>query len=165
MDGREAPLATEFRYGHVEAALADLLGISKKGLGAFRARLRHLRNIGLPELPDALKRPGSGRQIVYTREHALELLVALELESVGVVPRLVRMQAPSIVRMFRYGERDGDSYVILSPSAGRPIYKLASGPAGLAKALGDAPRAIAVINVSKCAARLDIALVRVLAEE
>lgn len=72
-----------YRYRHIETALATVFKILPEGMGAFRARLRHLRNIGVPELP----KPGSGEQIEYTRGHAIEILLALELEALGVSPR------------------------------------------------------------------------------
>lgn len=72
-----------YRYRHIETALARVFNVMPEGMGAFRARLRHLRNIGVPELP----KPGSGEQINYTRENAIEILLALELEALGVSPR------------------------------------------------------------------------------
>jgi hypothetical protein len=71
------------KYARVERALAKLFNVEPASLGALRARLRHLRNIGTPELP----RPGSGRQIEYTRDHVIEIMIALEFELIGVSPR------------------------------------------------------------------------------
>ena len=68
-------MSGDWRYGHVEAALARLHGVPEERVKAFRARIRHLRNVGIPQLPAA----GSGRHIQYTRDHVAELYVGLEL--------------------------------------------------------------------------------------
>ena len=64
------------------------MNVKPKDIGAFRGRLRHLRNIGLPRLPKI----GSGRAIDYSDRQALEMLLALELEdagqTAGVTPHL-----------------------------------------------------------------------------
>jgi hypothetical protein len=77
---------SDLRYKDLEGTLARIFDVPKKEVAAFRARLRHLRNIGIPDLPKV----GSGTQITYTRRHAFELLVALELTRAGVSPRYVR---------------------------------------------------------------------------
>jgi hypothetical protein len=73
----------EIRYKHVEAVLSRIFKVSPDNQGAFRARLRHLRNIGIPDLP----RPGSGAQIPYTRVHLVQMIIALELSALGIAPR------------------------------------------------------------------------------
>src|SRR5258708_35529728 len=52
-------------------------------MNAFRGRLRHLRNINCPKLP----RTGSGQPVFITREQVIEILIALELGTLGVAPR------------------------------------------------------------------------------
>jgi hypothetical protein len=73
---------TELRYQHVEAALAEIFRVTDAGRMAFRARLRHLRNLGLPELPKV----GQGTQLTYRTSHLHQLFFALELEEFGVDP-------------------------------------------------------------------------------
>src|SRR5215831_13325989 len=73
----------EIRYKHVEAVLSRIFKVSAEGEGAFRARLRHLRNMGIPKLP----KPGSGAQIGYTRQHLIQMIIALELSALGIAPR------------------------------------------------------------------------------
>lgn len=73
-----------YRYQHVENALAVLFQIQETRRPAFRARIRHLRNIGVPDLPKV----GSGVQIAYSSLDALKIAVALDLENMGVVPRV-----------------------------------------------------------------------------
>jgi hypothetical protein len=83
---RGAPIrspALDFRYKHVEAALAQVFEIDSRKMARFRARLRHLRELGVPALP----KPGSGQQIAYRRDHAIAALIALKLEQVGMPPQ------------------------------------------------------------------------------
>jgi hypothetical protein len=72
-----------FRYGVIEKALADVLRVEPERMNAFRGRLRHLRNINCPHLP----RTGSGQPVFITREQAIEILIALELGTLGLAPR------------------------------------------------------------------------------
>lgn len=74
-----------YRYADIEAAVAGSQRIPDEGLGAFRARLRHLRNQGVPDVP----RPGKGRAVHYTLHHAAQLAFALELEAISVPPHQV----------------------------------------------------------------------------
>src|SRR5437660_355977 len=107
-------MVTELRYQHVEAALVEVGKIAPADLGAFRARLRHLRNIGLPRLP----KTGSGQHITYTRRQALEMMIAVELEKVGQTPRRAALLATSIVRQSPYGRHNGkDCYVMIQESS------------------------------------------------
>ena len=154
----------ELRYRHVEAALAEVMEIGPKDMPAFRARLRHLRNIGVPRLPN----PGSGQPIDYTRQQALELLLALELEQVGQAPKkvetilqkeaVVRL-AKTIVRQSPYGKYKGkDCYAIFTES--RPGVTLAFGLRAFVEFMKSAPEVFLVINVSGCVRKLDPALDR-----
>jgi len=52
-------------------------------MAAFRAKLRHLRNLGVPPIA----RPGSGRQVAYQQSDVYRILVALELEILGFTPK------------------------------------------------------------------------------
>jgi hypothetical protein len=72
-----------FRYGAIEKALADVLRVRPEQMNTFRGRLRHLRNINCPKLP----KTGSGQPVFITREQGIEILIALELGTLGVAPR------------------------------------------------------------------------------
>jgi hypothetical protein len=157
-EGPEKQETVELRYKHIEAALAEVLEVRPKGLGAFRARLRHLRNLGLPRLP----KPGSGQHIIYTRRQALEMLVAAELEKVGQTPKSVAILAQSIVGQSPYGRYRGkDCYVAISEA--RPGYTMAYGLRAFTEMMKSAPDVFLVINVSACVRKLDPALDRALA--
>lgn len=73
----------ELRWRHVEATLVKLLQVKEEQMGAFRARLRHLKAVGVPNIPKV----GSGTQIIYTREHIAELYIALLVMRFGITPR------------------------------------------------------------------------------
>jgi hypothetical protein len=141
------------RYEHVEKALAEVMKVTPKGMGAFRARLRHLRNIGLPRLP----KPGSGRAIDYTRQHALEMLLAVELENLGQTARRSALLAGSMVRQTPYGQyQNMDCYVCCKPNSRE--YSSASGLKNLMELMATAPHVSLVINVSSCVRKLEEAL-------
>ena len=70
------------RYQQVEIALVRMHDIQDKDLNRFRARLRNLRNLGIPDLPKV----GSGKQIAYTQDHLEELSLAVELMNFGLSP-------------------------------------------------------------------------------
>jgi hypothetical protein len=145
------------QYRQIEAALADLMRVDRKSIGAFRAKLRHLRNIGVPQLPS----PGSGRQIEYSRRHALELIIALELEKLGQSPRSVALNAPSIVGQAPYGQFEGqDCRVMIHEDA--PGYTITWTESAFSKYVRRAPDVFMAINVSGCVRRLEDALDRVL---
>jgi hypothetical protein len=146
------------RYRCLEAALADVMNVKPKGMGAFRAKLRHLRNLGLPRLPS----PGSGQAINYTRRQALELVFAMELEKFGQVPRMAAENAQSIVRQSPYGQHEGEDCFVTITEV-KPGYTIAYGVNGLSEFMRTAPDVFFVINVSGCARRLEAALGRTLA--
>ena len=62
--------------------MAETFRVASEDMPAFRARLRHLRNLGVPTIPP----PGSGQKIDYERSHAVQLLIALETELLGLTP-------------------------------------------------------------------------------
>ena len=148
----------KLRYKHIEFALADVMRTKPRNMGAFRARLRHLRNIGVPRLPHS----GSGQPIEYSRRHALELLVALELEKVGQAPKQVALLAGSIVGQLPDSEyEEGDYYAVISES--KPGYEMAFGLRVFLELMESAPDVFLVINVSACMRKLEPALTRALA--
>jgi hypothetical protein len=83
-----------FRYKSLELALAHVFRVGMKDLSAFRARIRHLRNLGIPPVGA----PGSGQAVFYTRSDAIRLLIALEMELLGVPPRFAGGFANSFMK-------------------------------------------------------------------
>jgi hypothetical protein len=74
-----------YPYWIVESALAQTFGIEpQQQKGAFRARITHLRRLGLG--PEG---PGKGQAIAYSREDIDRWLIALELEHFGIDPTQV----------------------------------------------------------------------------
>jgi hypothetical protein len=138
----------QLRYGDLETALAKVVGIKIKDRRAFRAKLRHLRNIGLPRLP----RPGSGQPIAYSRHQALEMLIALELEKIGQAPKNAALLAQSIARQPPQFEGK-DCYIVVS-SAGA-AYMMGYGSKGLFSLVPKLPHIFLVINLAACVRKLD----------
>jgi hypothetical protein len=128
-------------------------------MSAFRARLRHLRNIGVPRLPN----PGSGQPIDYSRQHALELLVALQLEKIGQTPKQVVLLAGTIVRRLPYDQHAGkDCYALVNET--RPWVTMLFGPEQFSEAMNSLSDDVFLgINVSACLRKLERALDRALA--
>ena len=161
------------RYRNVEAALATVLEVRPKRIGAFRARLRHLRNIGLPS---GLPRPGSGQQIAYSQGQALEMLIALVLEELGQSPKAAAALSASIIRQSTYRQDLtnhhplGDMYAIVRPE--KAPFTMFYGNDGLKEFFGVSlrhwriapPPKFAMINVTAHAKLLDRALMKVLNE-
>lgn len=109
------------RYGHIEAALAEIMNIEPGNAKAFHARLRHLRNIGVPT---GLPAPGKGQAIKYTRQHAFELLMAVSLQNAGQGPKLAAKIAKDLNEVYQTGLKsktvpDQDIYVAIFPPVGR----------------------------------------------
>ena len=75
----------DLRYGDVERAMVHAFRIGDGDLKAFRARIRHLRRRGVPDLPQT----GSGRQIAYTVDHVRALYMGLRLNQVGMAPEQI----------------------------------------------------------------------------
>ncbi len=73
-----------YQYKHLELALANVFGVPKRDLPAFRARIRHLRNLGVPPI----SKLGSGQRVRYTRSDVIQLMIALEVELLGLPPQL-----------------------------------------------------------------------------
>jgi hypothetical protein len=74
-----------FAYSTVETAVASAVGISPTHQrGPFRARLQHLTRLKLPDI-----RSGKGRRIEYSREHAIQWLIATMLMDMGLDPSVI----------------------------------------------------------------------------
>jgi hypothetical protein len=72
------------KYRHIEQALIALFEVNDDRLPAFKARVRHLRTMGVPSIP----KTGSGNQVEYLDVHAFQLALALELERIGLPPTI-----------------------------------------------------------------------------
>jgi hypothetical protein len=100
----------DLRYKDVELALAVMFSVGEDEIGAFRARLRHLRNIGVPRLPKV----GSGTQITYTRRHAFELAIAFQLGVCGVSPKYIKALVETALRDFgNFSRRSPGKRIVL----------------------------------------------------
>ena len=144
----------KFKYGQVEAALVAALGIAPENLGAFRGRLQHLRKLGVPDLP----RPGSGQTLEYDHRHALEMMLAVELENIGKAPRAAAMAASSILRIV--GDEPADVFIAFDRSDA-PGYGVLTGRDVFRRWLEEsAPRAFAIIDLTACVRALDSALAK-----
>jgi hypothetical protein len=99
----------DLRYKRVEEALSRTFKVPEASLGAFRARLRNLRNMGIPNLPKS----GSGTKIDYSRDQVIEILIALELSRLGIAPRYVGDIAKKVLE--RAGELAVESCQQASP--------------------------------------------------
>jgi hypothetical protein len=142
----------QFRYREVEAALVAALQISQENLGAFRGRLQHLRAQGVPDLP----RTGKGTMTQYGREHVLQMLVALELERIGIAPRAAAMGACSIVRVVANRPPVSREHVFIAlDSPTTPRYTVLTGRRVFHQWLKAPPRAFGVIDLTSCIQVLD----------
>jgi len=144
----------KFRYGQVEAALIAALGIAPENLGAFRGRLQHLRKLGVPDLPG----PGSGQSLEYSRQDALEMMLAVELENIGKAPRAAAMVASSILRTSDHSSAGRENVFIAFDRSFSAAYTVLTGRKVFLRWLKSAPRAFAVIDLTACAKALDAAL-------
>jgi hypothetical protein len=75
--------AMTYRYGQIESALIGVCSVPPEGVGAFRARLRHLRSLGIPKI----EKVGSGAWAQFSFADAVTMRLALELSNLGVKPR------------------------------------------------------------------------------
>jgi hypothetical protein len=75
----------DLRYRDLEAALASAEGVADAEMPAFRAELRHFRNLGVPNVP----RVGTGTQLSYTWEHLCQAWLAIELHKDGNAPATI----------------------------------------------------------------------------
>ena len=107
-------LSHDLRYKHVEAALARYFDVPEKQIGAFRARLRYLRKIGVPELAKV----GSGSQLTYRREQAIEMMLALQVSQLGASPKwfaLTKQGQPDFLETISAHPTRGDTFSIIVP--------------------------------------------------
>jgi len=157
-----------YRYGQIEAALVEVFNVPGSAFGAFRAKLRHLRNIGVPKIAKV----GSGKQVRYTRENAIEMLLALEFVALGIAPRYAATYAAGgTAKIFAEDSSYYDGYLFINPQpfdfpwlAGTPrnikewVKSISTGQEPL-------PQRFALINVLRSINNLDEALLRLIADK
>jgi hypothetical protein len=98
-------------YRQLETLMARIYGASAKTqAGALRARIRHLRRLGLPIGIS----PGTGNSITYGKEQIYEVSFCLELEQCGIDPRLavglLKAYRAYILRAYAEAEAATESY-------------------------------------------------------
>src|SRR5436305_12411436 len=87
------------------------------------------------------------------------MLLALELESIGIAPRAAAMAACSIVRVIiDPAPASGEHMFMAFGSSTSPAYTILEGPKLFLRWLKSAPRAFAVIDLTACVGVLDAAL-------
>jgi hypothetical protein len=85
------------QYRQFEEALVQMFSIREANLGAFRARLRHLRKLGIPNIT----KRGSGNTFIYRAEDLFTTFVALALQTLGSAPTISAVIANAAARWFR----------------------------------------------------------------
>jgi hypothetical protein len=85
------------QYGQFEKALVQTFAVGEANLDAFRARLRHLRNLGIPKIP----KQGSGITAIYRMEDLFSTFIALALQTLGSGPARSAQIATFSVRNFK----------------------------------------------------------------
>jgi hypothetical protein len=93
------------QYRQFEEALVQRFSIKEDHLGAFRARLRHLRSLGIPSIP----KRGSGNTAIYRPKDLIVTFVALALQTLGSTPAISAQIATFSARYLeklRSGEKD-----------------------------------------------------------
>jgi hypothetical protein len=81
-------------YREIESILAELHGVTPDDRGAFRARLRVLRDMGVP----AVDKPGKGSRVTYQFVDLWEVHLGLLLEKFGLPPAQVKYVLEDKVR-------------------------------------------------------------------
>ncbi len=100
-----------YTYAEIERILAKLHSAEgEKQAGAFRARLKHLKRLGIPLGAN----PGKGKRIEYTCEHLYQLVFCLECAQFGFDPvwtvQIVETIWPTISDLvFARAEKHDDS--------------------------------------------------------
>jgi hypothetical protein len=138
-------MTRNFTYAEVESAMATALEMLPNKRPAFAARLRHLRNLGLPKT-----RPGSGQRVSYSRADAEQMFFALLLEGLGCSP-LVAVRASRVGASFR--KSTVSEFLVLLPKRAPLLVS-----AQEASALIREEPAVVLVNLPRAALRLEAAL-------
>jgi hypothetical protein len=87
------------QYWQFEEALVRKFSIQEANLSAFRARLRHLRSLGIPKVP----KHGSGNTVIYRKQDLFSTFVALALQTIGSSPavsaKIAKLAAEYVERL------------------------------------------------------------------
>jgi hypothetical protein len=116
------------QYSQFEKILADVFSVNEKNLGAFRARLRHLRNLDMPRVP----KRGSGNTVIYKPIDVISAFVALELQALGSSPAISVDLARFAGEHFEKTKSGGGDVCLVI--ANTPSYSDVSGSSNLAPA-------------------------------
>ena len=73
---------SSMQYREFEQALVAVFSVNEAYLSIFRARLRHLRALGVPNVP----KRGSGNASTYTPAHLFTTSIALTIGTLGYAP-------------------------------------------------------------------------------
>ena len=153
----------ELRYKHVEAALVRYFDVPEQQIGAFRARVRYLRKIGVPDLAKV----GSGSQLTYSREQAIEIMLALQVSQLGASPKWfasTKQSQPDFLEKISAHPKRADTFSIIVPKKllstdkdGSQVTVLTvNGKEGLTQWLSKASvHSYSVINLSQTIRELD----------
>lgn len=122
-------MRVSLQYRQIEEALVRLNDVAERGRPAFRARLRHLKQMEFPPGTNT----GKGQRANYSFANYLQLVLAMELEQAGFAPqrvvRLVLDNWPELEMVFLkaltpdealekwHGSPNGDLAIILHPQA------------------------------------------------
>ena len=147
--------------GQIEAALPESTRIPEAELGAFRAKLRHLRSLGIP----VVKNVGSGHRAQFSRFDALTMRLALELSAFGIKPtsvaKLTAAEALKHLKQHDAGDLGDDIYFLVSPARSGVTWAALVGLAGVANAMAATKTkttTFVTINISQIIREMDAAL-------
>jgi hypothetical protein len=146
---------TGYKYQIMEKALWSLHGVPAKGIGAFRAQIRHLRNIGVPKLST----PGSGHKLDYSFAQVAEITMALALESLGIKPATVAELACAAAEHGVKECKEPHCYALIMQNDETNLLVFEHDQLRLFDSL-DQLHCVLIMNVAKAVRDLDAALMR-----
>jgi hypothetical protein len=158
-----------YRLKHIELALAENFNVSPEDMPAFRARLRHLRNLGVP----AIRASGSGKKLDYERKHAVQLLVALEMELMGMAAQHAAAYSRAAMQMWisdaeAAARKNWRLYMSVAPdfaSLNKPDWVFLGKAAPDAEPVAKGAYRRAFVDIATSIKRLDASLKRLVGEE
>ena len=148
-----------YQNGQVESALARVCRIPAAELGAFKGKLRHLRNLGIPKV----RRVGSGNRAKFNRSDVLTMRLALEFSTLGIKPAAVAgLTTKGLEHLEEHSKTvvGKDVYLIVFPAHPQGyIWLTAYGIEGVAKiAEKISATNFVTINLSRLVREMDMAL-------